>query len=317
MVRSFARVSVFVLFLALTVSAPAAQLSGDARAAIPHEVQQLVVIDYKAMQNSNAAMELRDRVMPPDLKQFDDALRKSGLNDNHDVDQLAFALFRTSSAGDQLDTVGIAQGQFDTASILANFRKQKIAGKLIRTNRTYPLARTGFVLCFVDPSTMVFGSPEAVKAALDVRDGLSPSLLTNAPIMDAMRTIDYSPLWSILDKKGTQVMMKQVLGEAGSVTDYESVKKRLESSWYGMDFQHGVKFDLTIATGDTFAAATVSSLLSAAILYKRMSGNETEKAALAATDISSNSGRLTVHFAASDNDFNSLLKSSLFQSMVH
>jgi len=316
-VRSFARVSVFVLFLALAVSAPAAQLSGDARAAIPHEVQQLVVIDYKAMQNSNAAMELRDRVMPPDLKQFDDALRKSGLNDNHDVDQLAFALFRTSSAGDQLDTVGIAQGQFDTASILANFRKQKIAGKLIRTNRTYPLARTGFVLCFVDPSTMVFGSPEAVKAALDVRDGLSPSLLTNAPIMDAMRTIDYSPLWSILDKKGTQVMMKQVLGEAGSVTDYESVKKRLESSWYGMDFQHGVKFDLTIATGDTFAAATVSSLLSAAILYKRMSGNETEKAALAATDISSNSGRLTVHFAASDNDFNSLLKSSLFQSMVH
>jgi hypothetical protein len=316
-VRSFARVSMFVLFLALAVSAHAAQLSGDARAAIPHEVQQLVVIDYKAMQNSNAAMELRDRVMPPDLKQFDDALRKSGLNDNHDVDQLAFALFRTSAAGDQLDTVGIAQGQFDTASILANFRKQKIAGKLIRTNRTYPLARTGFVLCFVDPSTMVFGSPEAVKAALDVRDGLTPSVLTNSPIMDAMRTIDYSPLWSILDKKGTQVMMKQVLGEAGSVTDYDSVKKRLESSWYGMDFQHGVKFDLTIATGDTFAAATVSSLLSAAILYKKMSGNETEKAALAATDISSNSGRLTVHFAASDNDFNSLLKSSLFQSMVH
>ena len=166
-------------------------------------------------------MELRDRVMPPDLKQFDDALRKSGLNDNHDVDQLAFALFRTSAAGDQLDTVGIAQGQFDTASILANFRKQKIAGKLIRTNRTYPLARTGFVLCFVDPSTMVFGSPEAVKAALDVRDGLTPSVLTNSPIMDAMRTIDYSPLWSILDKKGTQVMMKQVLGEAGSVTDYD------------------------------------------------------------------------------------------------
>ncbi len=317
MVRSFARVSMFVLFLALAVSAHAAQLSGDARAAIPHEVQQLVVIDYKAMQNSNAAMELRDRVMPPDLKQFDDALRKSGLNDNHDVDQLAFALFRTSAGGDQLDTVGIAQGQFDTASILANFRKQKIAGKLIRTNRTYPLARTGFVLCFVDPSTMVFGSPEAVKAALDVRDGLTPSVLTNSPIMDAMRTIDYSPLWSILDKKGTQVMMKQVLGEAGSVTDYDSVKKRLESSWYGMDFQHGVKFDLTIATGDTFAAATVSSLLSAAILYKKMSGNETEKAALAATDISSNSGRLTVHFAASDNDFNSLLKSSLFQSMVH
>ena len=32
--------------------------------------------------------------MPPELKQFDEALKKSGLNDNHDVDQLAFVLFR-------------------------------------------------------------------------------------------------------------------------------------------------------------------------------------------------------------------------------
>jgi hypothetical protein len=315
--RNLARVSVPALFIALGISASAAQLSGDARGAIPHEVQQLVVIDYRAMQNSNSAMELRDRVMPPDLKQFDDALRKSGLNDNHDVDQLAFALFRMSAGGDQLDTVGVAQGQFDVPGIMASFRKQKLAPKLIRTNRTYPLARTGFVLCFVDPSTMVFGSPEAVKAALNARDGISPSLLTNGPMMDAMRSVDSEPLWSVLDKKGTQIMMKQVLGEAGSVTDYESVRKRLESSWYGMNFQHGVKFNLTIATGDTFAAATVSSLLSAAVLYKKMSGSETEKAALSATDISSNSGLLSIHFATSDNDFNSLLKSSLFQSMVH
>jgi len=64
------------------------------------------------MQNSTAAMDLRGRVMPPDLKQFDEALTKSGLNDNHDVEQLAFALFRPSSSGDALITVGIAQDSF-------------------------------------------------------------------------------------------------------------------------------------------------------------------------------------------------------------
>jgi hypothetical protein len=83
-----------------------------------------------------------------------------------------------------------------------------------------------------------------------------------------------------------------------------------------MDFQHGVKFDLTIATGDAFAAATVSSLLNAAVLYRKVSGSESEKAALAGTDISSSAGKLAIHFAASDTDFNSLLKSQLFQSMV-
>jgi hypothetical protein len=315
--KFFARISVPAFLATMTLAAPAAQLTGDARAAIPHDVQQLVVIDYRAMQNSNTAMELRDRVMPPDLKQFDEAIRKSGLNDNHDVDELAFALFRTGASADSLETVGVAQGQFDTQSIMANFRKQKIQPKLVRTNRVYPLAHTGMVLCFVESSTMIFGSMEAVRAALDVRDGFAPGMLTNAPIMDAMQSVDSEPLWSVLDKTGTQTMMKGVLGEAGSVADYESVRKRLDSSWYGMNFQHGVKFNLTISTGDSFAAATVSSLLSAAILYKKMSGDAAEKAAMTATDISSNSGLLSIHFATSDNDFNSLMKSSLFQSMVH
>src|SRR3954447_13082296 len=74
--KNFATFSMSALLAAATLSASAAQLSGDARAAIPHDVQQLVVIDYKAMQNSNTAMQLRDRVMPPDLKQFEEALRK-------------------------------------------------------------------------------------------------------------------------------------------------------------------------------------------------------------------------------------------------
>ena len=40
---------------------------------------------------------------------------------------------------------------------MANFRKQKIKPALVRTNKVYPMAKTGMVLCFVDPSTMVFG----------------------------------------------------------------------------------------------------------------------------------------------------------------
>ena len=317
MSKNLFRVSIPALFLALAVSAPAAQLSSDARSAIPQAVQQLVVIDYRAMQNSPTAMQLRDRVMPPDLKQFDDALRKSGLNDNHDVDELAFALFRTAGSSDQLATVGIAQGQFSVDDIMATFRKQRVKVTRIRTNRVYPLGRTGMMVCFVDPSTMIFGNSEAVKQTLDVRDGFGQSLLANSSMMDAMKSVDSAPLWSVLDQKGTQTMMRQLLGQAGSVTDFESVRKRLQSSWYGMDFQHGVRFDLTIATGDTFAAATVASLLNAALIYRKMSASDAEKAALAATDISSSAGLLNVHFAASDSDFNSLLQSPLFQSMVH
>ena len=92
--KAFLKVSIPVLLFAAAASAPAAQLSTDARGAIPHDVQQLVTIDYHAMENSTAAMDLRDRVKPPELKRFEDALKKSGQNENHDVEQLAFALFR-------------------------------------------------------------------------------------------------------------------------------------------------------------------------------------------------------------------------------
>jgi hypothetical protein len=317
LLKAIFKVSIAATLLAGATLLPAAQLSTDARTAIPHDVQQLVVIDYRVMQNSPTAMDLRDRVMPPELKQLEEALRKSGLNDNHDVDQLAFALFRPSESSDQLVTVGIAQGQFSMQDILANFRKQGIRAKLVRTNRVYPLTKAGMVACFVDPSTMVFGGTESVQKALDARDGVAPSLLTNATMMDAMRTVDSAPLWSILDEKGTQTMMRQVLGEAGGLTDFETVRKHLLASWYSMNFQHGVKFDLTISTGDNFAAATISSLLSAAVTYRSLSGSDTEKQAMKATSISSNYGMLTVHFATTESDFSSLLHAPLFQSMVH
>jgi hypothetical protein len=317
LLKQLVKFSVIPMLFGVATFAQAAQLSTDARTAVPHDVQQLVVIDYRAMQNSPEAMELRGRVMPPELKQFDDALTKSGLNENHDVDALAFALFRPSATSDALVTVGIAQGQFPEQDILANFRKNKVKGTLVRTNKIYPLAKTGMVLCFVDASTMIFGAKDAVQKALDARDGVDPSFLTNNSMMDAMKTVDTAALWSILDDKGPRVMMKQVLGEAGSVTDFDTVQKRLQASWYGMDFQHGVKFDLTISTGDSFAAATISSLLTAAVMVRKMSGSDAEKQALADTAIASDSGRMSIHFAASDSDFSSLLHSPLFQSMVH
>ena len=318
MFKFLMKCSMASILVAASSLAFAAQLTTDARGAIPHDVQQLVVIDYHAMQNSPAAMDLRNRVMPPELKQFDEALSHSGLNENHDVDELAFALFRPSPGSDALQTVGIAQGQFDTQTILANFRRLKVKVTMVRSNSVYPMARTGMMLCFVDPSTIIFGDKDAVTKALDARDGMAASLLTNGSMMNAMQSVDTYPLWSILDDKGTQTMMKQLLGEAaGSVTDFDSVRKRMEASWYSMEFQHGVRFDLTIETGDTFTAATISSLLSAAVMVRKMSASDAEKQALNDTDIGSSSGNLTVHFATSNTEFDSLLQSPLFKSMVH
>jgi hypothetical protein len=303
-----------VACLTSVLPAFAAQLDGDARGAIPKDVQQVVVIDYRAMQNSPAAMQLRSRVMPPELKQLESALKSAGLNEGRDVDQLAFASFRINSESTR--TLGIAQGQFSLQDILGNFRKQKMKPTLIRTNRIYPMGTSGLLVTFLNPTTMVFGASDALKMALDARDGISPSLLNNPSMLEAMQTVDQEPLWSVLDQKGTQVMMHSVLGDAAQLADYDTVKKRLLNSSYTMNFQNGVKFNLYVSTPDNITAATMSSLLNAAMLYKKLNGSDSEKQAISETNVNSDSGRLLVKFAASDGEFASLLQSSLFQTVV-
>jgi len=300
-----------------SLPAVAAQLDGDARAAVPKDVQQIIVVDYRAMQNSDAAMNLKARVLPPELKQLEDALKTSGLNDNHDIDELAFAAFRTPGSGESTKVVGIAQGQFSLPDILASFKKQKLKATKVRDNFIYPMGASGMLVTFLNPTTMVFGSSDSIKTALDARDGLAPNFLSNDAMMQQMTAVDTEPIWSILDQKGTQMMMRSVLGEASQLADYETVKKRILGSRYTMNFNNGVKFNLDVSTSDTMTAATMSSLMNAAAMYKKVSGSTTEKMAIDSTTIDSNSGTLQIRFSASDSQFTSLLQSPLFQSVVH
>jgi hypothetical protein len=312
--KKFIETSTFAsLVLALALPATAAQLGQDARAAIPKDVQQLIVVDYHAMQNSPAAMDLKARVLPPELKQLETALRTSGLDDNHDIEELAFASFK-SGGGTRI--VGIAQGQFSLDDIMANFKKRKVKPVVYRENKVYPMGQSGMQVAFLNPTTMVFGQSEALKAALDARDGMTPSFLNNSAMLSQMQSVDTDAVWSVLDQEGTQTMMRTVLGDASQLTDYDTVKKRLTSSRYSMSFDNGVKFSLWVVTPDTISAATMASILNAAALYKKVSGTPAEKEAIDNTTINSSGGTLDVKFASSDSQFSSLLQSSLFQSVV-
>jgi len=311
------------LAAALLIAAPlahAAGLSGDARAAIPHDVQQLIVVDYRAMQNSPAAMNLKDRVMPPELKRLETALINSGLKVDSDADALAFAAFRAPNPdgkGADVDRiVGIAQGQFHTREILANFAKTKTKPVTLRNNSIYPMGSNGLDVVFLNQTTMVFGDKDAVRAALDARDGFAPNFLTNPDLFNDMNAVDSHAIWSLLDTKGTQTMMKSVLGVASQLADYDTVKNRMKGSRYTMDFNNGVRFDMAVNMSDTFTAATVATLLKGVQILRKTQGTASEKAALDATTIDSGAGTLTVDYSSSDSQFASLLTSPLFQSVV-
>ncbi len=291
----------------------AAQLGNDAKAAIPKDVMQVIVVDYRAMQNSSAAMSLKDRVLPPELKRLESALKTSGLKVDQDADTLAFASFRV---GEGSRIVGIAQGQFHTGTIMANFAKNKTKPVMVRDNPMYPLGAAGMSVCFLNQTTMVFGEREAVKSSLDARDGVGGNFLQNPDMVNEMIVVDSKAIWSLLDQKGTQTMMKSVLGEASQLVDYDTVRNRMKSSRYTMDFANGVKFDMAVVMSDSLTAATAATLMKGVSMVRKNSGSPLEKTALDSTTIDSNSGTLTVDYASSDSQFASLLNSPLFQSVV-
>ncbi len=169
---------------------------------------------------------------------------------------------------------------------------------------------------FLNQTTMVFGDKTAVKDALDARDGVSGNFLQNGDMVNEMQAVDSKAVWSLLDQKGTQTMMKSVLGEASGLADYDTVKERMKSSRYTMDFSNGVKFNMAVVMSDTITAATAATLMKGVSVMRKNSGSQVEKSALDEVTIDSNSGTLIVDFSSSDSQFSSLLSSPLFQSVV-
>ena len=300
--------------LLLVSMAYAMPLNSSARSCVPADLLQLISVDYRALKDSPTAMALKQQLMPDNIKQFENALKAIGLDPEKDVDTLTFASFRSGKQG--VKTVGVAAGPFDMKTILKKMKLQKYVPKKYNGSDIYPMDG-GFVMSFLDDSTLLFADATSIRVALDTKNGDVMGIDSNGNMADMMTDVDSAPVWSILDQQGSQNMMRSAMGDASKVADYESVKKHILGSRYAMSFSSGVNFDLTVLTDDSVTAGTMSSLVKAGILYKKMSATPAEKVAVDNTTVDSDGSNLSVHFKASDQQFQSLMHSDLFAAVTH
>jgi len=300
--------------LVLCLPAAAAPLSSSARTVVPSAIQQIISVDYRALRDSPTARALQDRVLPENLKQFETALKATGIDPDKDVDQITFITYRSAKGG--VNAIGIAQGSFKQKEFLQKMRLKKIKPEKYQLAYLYPMG-SGMHLVFLDPSTILFGESAAIKGAIDVRDNSAASLESNSTVNDLVSSVDSSPVWSVLDQLGTQTMLRSALGDAASLGDYDVVKKRLLASDYAMNFDSGVTFDLNVKTSDTMTAATMATLVKAGVLYRKMNASATEKVALENTTVDNSHDMFTMHFKSDDQRFQALLKSDLFAAVSH
>jgi hypothetical protein len=289
-------------------------LNSSARTCVPGDLLQLISVDYRALKDSSTAMALKQQMMPDNIKQFEAALKAIGLDPDKDVDTLTFASFHAGKQG--VKTIGVAAGPFNMKAVLKKMKLQKFVPKKYANSDIYPMDG-GFVMSFLDDSTLLFGDSTSIRVALDTRNGTVLGLDTNGTMADMMSNVDSAPVWSILDQQGTQNAMHSAMGEASKVADYDTIKKRLLGSRYTMSFSSGVNFDLTVVTSDAMSASTLASLVKAGILLKKMSATPAEKIAVDNTTVDSDGSNVGVHFKANDQQFQSLMHSELFAAVTH
>ena len=301
-----------VVLLAIP-AAWAGPIPSSGRTAIPSDVQQIITVDYRTLKNSDTAMALKQQVLPPGLKEFEGQLKGIGIDPDKDVDSLTFASYRAGKQG--VKVVGVAQGSFSSKTVLKKMRLHKVKPLKYHDNSDlYPMSG-GMDMTFLDDNTLLFGDVGAVKGALDARDGYATTLDSNSQVTDMIGAVESGTVWSVLDQQGTQNMLLSALGDAGKLADFDMVKKHVLGSRYTMNFANGVNFDLDVVTSDSVTAATLSSLIKAGVLYRKMTASPIEKAALENVAVNSDSSNLQMHFKTSDQQFQSLLHSDLFAAV--
>src|SRR5215467_13116466 len=156
---------VSVLLASMAYAMP---INSSARTVIPADLLQLISVDYRALKDSPTAMALKAQVLPENLKQFEAALKNIGIDPEKDVDTLTFASFHSGKQG--VKSVGVASGPFNMKAVLKKMKLQKMTPKKYGNSSIYPMDG-GFMMSFLDDSTLLFGDTTALKAALDVREG--------------------------------------------------------------------------------------------------------------------------------------------------
>ena len=300
--------------LLLVSMAYAIPLNSSARSCVPADLLQLISVDYRSLKDSPTAMALKQQLMPDNIKQFENALKGIGLDPDKDVDSLTFASFRSGKQG--VKTVGVAAGPFNMKAVLKKMKLQKYMPKKYGNSDIYPMDG-GFVMTFLDDSTLLFGDGTSIRVAIDTHDGQILGLDTNGNMADMMTSVDSAPVWSILDQQGTQNALRSAMGDASKIADYDMVKKSLLGSRYAMTFNSGVNFDMTVLTSDSMKASTVANAMKAYMLYKKMNATPAEKVAVDNTTVESDGSNLQLHFKANDQQFQSLMHSDLFAAVTH
>lgn len=303
--------------------ASASSLSTSVIGMFPKEVGEFTYADLKAARKFPWFNQLKEQLLPSHFRDFEKFLVSAGVDPNTQVDELAWGgITATKTSGEQV--VGIALGGFDPSSSEEHFKQQKLPMIEYHGYHMYAFGSgsgaADILFMFIDANTAAFGNRPALEKLVDVRTGVTESLLTNDFIFPLMGEANGNGIiWSVLDKNYAHMAMQQLLPEATQFPQAAPILGRIRAMTITVNADSGVAahFQAVCSTPDD--ANLLAAGMQAALMMRRYQEAQDHPDLAGALDqvrVSPAGDRLKIEAPVTQDQLLSLIKTRAFASPI-
>ena len=312
-----------LLLAGLTVTAQSAAAGSLSTAVIgmfPKDVGEFAYADLKSAHKFAWFPQLRDQLLPSRFRQFEKFLASAGVDPDTQVDELAWAGIAAAQGKGGEQVVGVALGSFDPSSSEARFKQQKLPVIEVHGYHLYAFGSGSgpddILFMFVDSNTAAFGHRSALEKLIDVRTGVSESLLTNNTLFPLINEANGTGIiWAALNKEYANLAMQQLIPQANQFPQAAAIIKRIRAMTISVDADEGVDTRFQAVCSSPDDANLLSAALQAGLMYRRYQESQSNPDLAGALDqvrVSPAGDRLKVDVPVTQDQLLALIRTHAF-----
>ena len=272
----FRVVAVAFLVAALAI-APQPSSAGTLNTSVigmfPKEVGEFAYADLKTARKFPWFAQLREQILPSRFRDFEKFLVSAGVDPNTQVDELAWGAINTSKeTGERI--VGVALGTFDVSSSEDRFKQQKLPVFDVHGYHLYAFGSgagaNDILFMFIDSNTAAFGHRSALEKLIDVRTGVSESLLTNDQLFPLINEANGGGMiWGVLDQNYAHLAMEQLVPQVAQFPQASPLLSRIRAMTITIEADTGIDAHFQSVCGSTQDANLLAAGMQAALMMRR------------------------------------------------
>jgi hypothetical protein len=320
------------IFMALICDWPGTSRAGsvgsDILTLFPKDSGEVAYADLKQARQFPWFAQLKEQMLPPKFREFEQFLTSAGVDPNTQVTELVWALVQDKVNADSKggsvpaseQIVGIALGQFQPSSAEAYFTAKKLPVVKIRTFSLFAFGGgsgpNDLFFFFIDSNTAAFGQRQQLEKLISVRFGETQGLYANTEMSALVDQANGGgTVWAVLSPAYARLAMQQLVPETSQFPAAAQLTSKLKALTIAVKGGAGVDAKFEAVCGSTDDANTFAALLQAGLMYKKYQVGNTNPdlgQLLDSAQITPAGDRLDLKLSLTNDQMQSLIRRNTF-----